>query len=93
MVVLVVGGERAALGVHTWIEGYLGPVYRRIVEQLANAGYRVANARRRKDGLMKFLTSTVDVDVAIGSFGMRRTRFQDFQEPTLPDDQAQAKGP
>jgi hypothetical protein len=91
--VLVAGGERAALGVHTWIEGYLGPVYRRIVEQLANAGYKVANARREKDGLMKFLTSTADVDVAIGSFGMRRRRFQDFQEPTLPDDQAQAKDP
>lgn len=90
--VLVASGARAALGVHTWIEGYLSLVYRSIVQQLANAGYKVANARREKDGMMKFLTSAADVDVAIHTFGMKRTLFQEFQEPTLPNDQAKAKG-
>jgi len=38
-VVLVASDARIALGVHTWIEGYLSPVYRDTLQALAKTGY------------------------------------------------------
>ncbi len=91
-VVLVASGTQTALGVHTWIEGDLSPVYRSIVTGLAKAGYAVSNARREKDGLMKFLTRVADADVAVHTFGMRRTMFPEFKEPTLPANPQKPQG-
>ncbi len=83
-VILLARGTQTAIGVHTWIEGDLSPAYRSIVEGLARAGYKVSNARREKDGLMKFLTRVADADVAVHTLGSRRTLFTEFQEPNLP---------
>jgi hypothetical protein len=52
-VVLVDGGGREATGVHTWVEGYLSPVYRAVLQQLERSGYRVASIRKEKDGPMR----------------------------------------
>jgi hypothetical protein len=79
-VILVAGGARAALGVHTWIEAYLSPVYRGILQALATTGYHVATAKKEKDGLMRFLTGAADVEVALHSFGTRRVAFPEFHD-------------
>lgn len=71
-VVLAAGDAHAAVGVHTWIEGYLSPVYQSILQRLTVAGYRVATAVRQKDGLMRFLAAAADVDLALHGFGPRR---------------------
>lgn len=84
-VVLVTDDSRTALGVHTWIEGYLSPIYRDMLQVLAAKGYHVASVKREKDGLMKFLTAVADVDVAIQSLGTRKTLFPDFREADLSD--------
>ena len=78
-VILAAGDAHAAVGVHTWMETYLSPVYRSILQALTAAGYRVATAVRQKDGLMRFLTAVADVDVAIHSFGARRSAFPEFR--------------
>lgn len=72
-VVLVAGDTRVAVGVHTWMETYLSPVYRRTLDGLAEAGYQVSSATRDKDGLMKLLTRV--------SLGTRKRAFPEFHDP------------
>lgn len=84
-VILVTTEARVALAVHTWMEAYLSPMYRDILQALAETGCQVASARREKDGLMKFLTAGADVDVAINSFGTRRVLFPEFRDPVLEE--------
>ncbi len=79
-VILVASDARVALGVHTWIEGYLSPVYRRILQALTETGYQVASAKREKDGLMKFLTGVADLNVALRSLGTRKEAFPEFRD-------------
>jgi hypothetical protein len=79
-VILVASDPRAAIGIHTWMEAYLSPVYRSILQGLGNGGYHVATATREKDGLMRFLTAAADVEVALHSFGTRRTAFPEFDD-------------
>jgi hypothetical protein len=74
-VVLVASDVRVALGVHTWVEGYLSPVYRDTFQALAGSGYRVTSVKREKDGVMKFLTGVADVNVAIRSLGTTAPAF------------------
>jgi hypothetical protein len=81
-IVLLSDDARTALGAHTWLESYLSPVYRDILQTLSGAGYRVASARREKDGLMKFLTGVADAEAVVSSFGTRRARFPEFRNPT-----------
>jgi len=83
-VILAASHVQTALGVHTWIEGYLSPVYRDILQALAARGYQVASAKREKDGLLKFLTAVADVDVTIKSLGTKRTLFPEFREIAAP---------
>lgn len=79
-VILVASDARVALGVHTWVEGYLSPVYRRILQALTETGYQVASAKREKDGLMKFLTGVADLNVALRSLGTRKEAFPEFRD-------------
>ena len=89
-VILTSRDARVALGVHTWIEGRLSPVYRDILQALDEASYHITSTRRDKDGLMKFLTGVADVKVAIRSLGTRRTAFPEFREPSLGENQTQS---
>ncbi len=82
-VILAAGDAHAAVGVHTWIEAYLSPVYRSILQSLTAAGYRVATAVRQKDGLMRFLTGVADLDLALHGFGPRRA-FPEFRSDLQP---------
>ncbi len=54
---LVCPPARTTVGVHTWIEGYLSPVYRGLIDLYRAQGYEVGSVRKEKDGLMNFLTS------------------------------------
>ncbi len=60
--VLVANDGRSAVGVHTWLEVYLSPVYRDVLQALAADGYRVTAAIRGKDGLWKFLTGVSEME-------------------------------
>ncbi len=84
-VILVTVDARVALGVHTWMEAYLSPGYRGILQALSDAGYCVASARREKDGLMRFLTGVADAEAAIGSFGTRRAAFPEFRNSLVDE--------
>lgn len=79
-VILVASHARVALGVHTWMEGYLSPVYRGTLQALAEAGCKVSSAKREKDGLMKFLTGVADLNVTLRSLGTRREAFPEFRD-------------
>ena len=79
-VVLVASEMHVAIGVHTWMEVFLSPVYRDTIRALGTAGYRVSSVRKEKDGLMKFLTGAADLEVAIGSLGTRRQAFPEFHD-------------
>jgi hypothetical protein len=79
-VILVSSHARVALGVHTWIEGYLSPVYRGALQALAARTYRIASVKKDKDGLMKVLTAVADFDVALRSLGTRRQAFPEFRD-------------
>jgi hypothetical protein len=92
-VILISSDTRIALGVHTWIEGRLSPVYRDILQALNESKYRVTNAKRDKDGLMKFLTGVADANAAIRSLGTRRTAFPEFREPSLGENQTRSGSP
>ena len=59
-VVLVSDKERRATGVHTWIEGFLSPAYRTILQSLGQAGWQISSVMKEKDGLMRYLTSVAD---------------------------------
>ena len=83
-VVLVASDTRVALGVHTWMEAYLSPVYRNVLRALGTKGYQVASARKEKDGLMKFLTGVADLDAALVTFGTRRRAFPEFRDDPRP---------
>ncbi|HYM92411.1 MAG TPA: hypothetical protein VEW91_12345 [bacterium] len=86
-VILVASEARVTLGVHTWIEGYLSPVYRATLQALAETGYQVASAQREKDGLMKFLTAGADVNVALRSLGTKRVAFPEFRDPYIKENE------
>lgn len=84
-VVLVDSDTHIALGVHTWMETYLSPVYRQTLRALETTGYQVASARKEKDGLMQFLTGVADVNVALHTFGTRRRAFPEFRDDPRRD--------
>ena len=79
-VILAASHAHVALGVHTWMEAYLSPVYRGTVQALAETGYRVSTATRDKDGLMKFLTGVADWEAAVLSLGTRKEAFPEFRD-------------
>ena len=80
-VILVASHARGALGVHTWIEAYLSPVYRGTLQALAATGYAIASVRREKDGLMKFLTGVANVNATLRSLGTQTEAFPEFRNP------------
>jgi len=59
-VILLAGDARKATGVHTWIEGFLSPVYRAVLQSLSDNGYQIESVMKEKNGLMRFLTAVAD---------------------------------
>jgi hypothetical protein len=85
-VILVANDAGIALGVHTWIEGYLSRVYREALQALAKTGYQITSVQRDKDGLMKLLVAGANLDVTLHSFGAKRVAFPEFQDPFAKGD-------
>jgi hypothetical protein len=77
-VVLVDGQAHKVTAVHNWIEGYLGPVYRAVLQSLAAQGYQINSVMKDNDGFLRFLTAVADArsEVLTG-----RPTFPEFQDP------------
>jgi hypothetical protein len=87
-VILVAGDSSEATGVHTWIEGYLSPVYRAVLQALKERGCQVASVRKEKDGLLRFLKGVADAR-AMARTG--RVAFPEFRDPFLNEKEAASK--
>lgn len=48
---------KIAVGVHTWTEGYLSPVFRDLLAGNESQGWAVGRFKKEKDALMKFLVA------------------------------------
>ena len=79
-VIVVTSDTHVAVGVHTWMETYLSPVYRSTLQGLAEAGCRVSSVTRNKDGLMKLLTGVADLEAALLSLGTLKQAFPEFRD-------------
>ncbi len=68
--VLASGEAQVALGVHTWTEGYLSPVYRDLLDHYRSIGFTVEGIKKDKDRLMQFLTAVAK---------LKGIRFDEFE--------------
>jgi hypothetical protein len=78
--VLLAPGAPVAIGVHTWIEGYLSPVYRRLMDELRRLRFDVTSLIRPRDGLAGMLFEINDFRAAMASFNVRQHAFREFSE-------------
>jgi hypothetical protein len=79
-VILISPDSRAAVAVHTWIEGYLSPVYRSVLERLEEQKVDVSRMTRPKDGIVGLLFDVADLRAAAVSFNVRQGAFREFQD-------------
>ena len=79
-IIVVARSSSAALGVHTWIEGYLSPVYRGVVRSLEASGFDLATATKKKGRLMTFLTAATDLQAAVATCNSNQGTFPEFRE-------------
>jgi hypothetical protein len=86
-VILADGESREVTAVHTWMEGFLSPVYRSVLSGLQARGLKISSVRKEKDGLMRVLTAVAD-GRAMAMTG--RQAFPDFRDPFAKGKPAQA---
>ena len=79
-VVLLAPDAPVVIGVHTWIEGFLSPVFRNTLDALRRERFDVTSVTRPKDGLMTALTEVADLRAAITSFNVRQQAFPEFRD-------------
>ena len=77
-VILLSGDASKATGVHTWVEGFLSPVYREVLQALSDSGYKIESVMKEKNGLMTFLTAVADARTRAYT---GRPAFQEFRDP------------
>jgi len=77
-VILLTGDARKATGVHTWIEGFLSPVYRAVLQALSDSGYQIESVMKEKNGLMRFLTAVADARTRAYT---GHAAFPEFRDP------------
>ena len=78
--VVLVSSAGNATGVHTWLEGFLSPVYRAVIEALSRSGCRISSVMKEKDGLMRVLTAVADARARALT---GRQAFPEFRDPFL----------
>jgi hypothetical protein len=61
-VVLRSRASRSAIGVHTWEQVYLSPVYQMITRNLAANGFSVQTVVKGKDGVWRVLTEVAELE-------------------------------
>ena len=76
--ILLAGDEPRAIGVHSWVEGFLSPVYRAVLQGLSDHGYRIESVMKEKNGLMTVLTAVADARAR--AYTGRRA-FPEFHDP------------
>lgn len=81
-VILIGPDARTATGVHTWVEGFLSPVYRSVLQSLSGKGCQVASVMKEKDGVLRFLTAVADGRVMAQT---GRPAFSEFRDPFRTD--------
>nr|NJM04325.1 hypothetical protein [Desulfobacula sp.] len=54
--ILVCQESNSIIAVHTWMAGFLTPIYEALLNSYRTEGYEVGNFKKEKDKLMKFLT-------------------------------------
>ena len=59
--ILVCPAEKTAIGMHTWVEGYLSSSYRAILADYESKGYFTGSFKKEKDKLMKFLATVAQL--------------------------------
>jgi hypothetical protein len=79
-VIVLAPGAEVAIGVHTWIEGYLSPVFRGILEVLESQDYDVTRLTRPKDGLMGIIAEVADLREAVTTFNVKQEAFPEFKD-------------
>jgi hypothetical protein len=77
-VILLTGDAPKATGVHTWIEGFLSPVYRAVLQALSGSGYQIESVMKGKNGLMRLLTAVADARTRADT---GHAAFQEFRDP------------
>jgi hypothetical protein len=77
-VILLTGDAPKATGVHTWIEGFLSPVYRSVLQALSDSGYQIESVMKEKNGLMRFLTAVADARTRAYT---GHAAFPEFRDP------------
>lgn len=78
--IAIAPGNPVAIGVHTWIEGFLSPVFRGVLEELDVQGFDVTRLTRPKDGLMGIIAEVADLRAAITSFNVEQEAFPEFRD-------------
>ncbi len=64
--VLSIDDVRATVGVHTWIKGYLTPVYQELLEHYRSQGHQVGSVKKEKGKALRLLMSLARLPVLGG---------------------------
>lgn len=67
--ILVCQEPKSIIAVHTWIAGFLTPIYEALLERYRIEGYEIGTFKKEKDKLMKFLTKVS---------ALKGVHFQDY---------------
>ena len=81
-VILLAGDMPKVTGVHTWVEGFLSPVYRAVLQALSENGYEIQSVIKERNGLMKFLTAVADARARAYT---GHAAFSEFRDPFRTD--------
>jgi hypothetical protein len=84
-VILLAGDAPRVTGVHTWVEGFLSPVYRAVLQALSDNGYQIESVMKEKNGLMRLLTAVADARARAYTGHAAFPEFRDpFRKPKTP---------
>lgn len=55
--ILVCPPVQTAIGIHTWMRGYLTPVYQELLLHYQTQGFEIGSCKKEKDRLLQFITT------------------------------------
>lgn len=69
-IILVCQEPKSIIAVHTWMAGFLTPIYEALISSYRAEGYEVGSFKKEKDKLMKFITKVS---------ALKGVQFQDYE--------------
>lgn len=69
-VILICSETKSIIAIHTWVAGFLTPIYEAVLSSYASLGYKVGDFKKEKDKLMKFLTEIA---------ALKGVRFREYE--------------